>query len=223
MANRQHKHTNNERISARARDQNGAAVQTASTPRATTRRVCVLLADLDTDDNEQSKSIHSDSAAKETRYPMSGPHTFQAEPAQILLVEDNPGDVRLTKEAFKQGRIENDLHVVSDGDEALSFLSREGEYADVPRPDLILLDLNLPGKDGENVLEELKDDPTLRSIPVIVLTSSSAEEDIARSYELHANAYLTKPVDPDEFIETVRAFEKFWFSVVRLPPEEEFS
>ncbi len=145
-------------------------------------------------------------------------HT-RPEPARILLVEDNPGDVRLTKEAFKQGRIENDLYVVSDGAEALDFLSQRGEYDDVPRPDLILLDLNLPGKDGEDVLEDLKADPKLRSIPVIVLTSSRAEEDVARSYELHANAYLTKPVDPDEFIETVRAFEKFWFSVVRLPPE----
>ena len=150
---------------------------------------------------------------------MSDSDDFQAEPAQILLVEDNPGDVRLTKEAFKQGRIENDLYVVSDGAEALDFLSQRSEYTDVPRPDLILLDLNLPGKDGEEVLEELKDDPSLRSIPVIVLTSSRAEEDIVKSYELHANAYLTKPVDPDEFIETVRAFEKFWFSVVRLPPE----
>ena len=154
---------------------------------------------------------------------MSEPHTFQAEPVQILLVEDNPGDARLTREAFKQGRIENDLHVVSDGIEALAFLSQEGEYADEPRPDLILLDLNLPGKDGEEVLKELKDDPTLRSIPVIVLTSSSAEDDITTSYELHANAYLTKPVDPDEFIETVRTFEKFWFSVVRLPPEVDSS
>ncbi|ELY31037.1 response regulator receiver protein [Natrialba magadii ATCC 43099] len=139
--------------------------------------------------------------------------------AQILLVEDNPGDVRLTKEAFKQGRIENDLHVVSDGTEALEFLHQRNEYADAPRPDLILLDLNLPRTDGEEVLEELKGDSELRSIPVIVLTSSRAEEDVAKSYELHANAYLTKPVDPDEFIETVRAFEKFWFSVVRLPPE----
>ena len=154
---------------------------------------------------------------------MSEPDTFRAEPARILLVEDNPGDIRLTEEAFEQGRIENDLYVVSDGREALSFLSQEGEYTDAPRPDLVLLDLNLPGKDGENVLEELKADPELRSIPVIVLTSSSAEEDIARSYELHANAYLTKPVDPDAFIETVRAFEKFWFSVVRLPPEDESS
>lgn len=150
---------------------------------------------------------------------MTASEPFRPEPAQILLVEDNPGDVRLTKEAFKQGRIENDLHVVSDGAEALSFLSGRDEYADTPRPDLILLDLNLPRKDGEEVLEELKADPALRSIPVIVLTSSRAEEDVVRSYELHANAYLTKPVDPDEFIETVRAFEKFWFSVVRLPPE----
>ncbi|PGF15327.1 two-component system response regulator [Natrinema sp. CBA1119] len=150
---------------------------------------------------------------------MSKPERPGSEPAQILLVEDNPGDVRLTKEAFKQGRIENDLHVVSDGIEALAFLSQEGEYADAPRPDLILLDLNLPGKGGAEVLEELKEDPVLRSIPVIVLTSSRAEEDVVKSYELHANAYLTKPVDPDEFIQTVRAFEKFWFSVVRLPPE----
>ncbi|ELY44264.1 response regulator [Natronorubrum sulfidifaciens] len=154
---------------------------------------------------------------------MSNSRQFGPEPAQLLLVEDNPGDVRLTKEAFKQGRIENDLYVVSDGNEALEFLHRRGEYADAPRPDLILLDLNLPRKDGEDVLEELKDHPELRSIPVIVLTSSRAEEDVVRSYELHANAYLTKPVDPDEFIETVRAFEKFWFSVVRLPPEDERS
>ncbi|QFU82782.1 response regulator [Natronorubrum aibiense] len=152
---------------------------------------------------------------------MSNSKPFGPEPAQILLVEDNPGDVRLTKEAFKQGRIENDLYVVSDGNEALEFLYQRGEYADAPRPDLILLDLNLPRKDGEDVLEELKEHSELRSIPVIVLTSSNAEEDVVRSYELHANAYLTKPVDPDEFIETVRAFEKFWFTVVRLPPEDD--
>ena len=141
--------------------------------------------------------------------------------AQLLLVEDNPGDVRLTREAFESGRIENELHVVPDGTQALDFLHRRGEYADAPRPDLILLDLNLPRTDGEAVLEELKADPEFRSIPVIVLTSSRAEEDVARSYDLHANAYLTKPVDPDEFIETVRAFEKFWLSVVRLPPERD--
>ncbi|ELY88872.1 MULTISPECIES: response regulator [Natrialba] len=142
-------------------------------------------------------------------------------PVQILLVEDNPGDVRLTEEAFKQGRIENELHVVSDGAEALEYLYQRSEYADAPRPDLILLDLNLPRTDGTEVLEELKNDAELHSIPVIVLTSSRAEEDIATSYELHANAYLTKPVDPDEFIETVRTFEKFWFSVVRLPSERD--
>ena len=149
-----------------------------------------------------------------TEYP---PTT--ADPAQILLVEDNPGDVRLTKEAFKQGRIENDLHVVTDGHEALEFLSQDGPYEDAPRPDLVLLDLNLPRKNGDEVLEELKTDAELRCIPVIVLTSSKAEEDVVRSYKLHANAYLTKPVDPDEFIETVKAFEIFWFRVVRLPTE----
>ena len=151
---------------------------------------------------------------------MTEPGPSRPEPAQILLVEDNPGDIRLTREAFKQGRIDNDLHTVSDGAKALAFLEQRGEYEDAPWPDLILLDLNLPRTDGGEVLEQLKDDPKLRSIPVIVLTSSQAQEDIVRSYERHANAYLTKPVDPDEFIETVRAFEKFWFSVVRLPPEE---
>ena len=145
----------------------------------------------------------------------------RATPARILLVEDNPGDVRLTQEAFEHGRIDNDLYVVSDGTDALEFLYQRGEYADVPRPDLILLDLSLPRMDGEEVLARLKSDDSLRQIPVIVLTSSRAEEDIVRSYDRHANAYLTKPVDPDEFIETVRAFEKFWFSVVRLPPEED--
>ncbi len=140
-------------------------------------------------------------------------------PARILLVEDNPGDVRLTKESFEHGPIENDLHVVTDGAAALEFLHRRGEYTDAPRPDLVLLDLNLPRITGDEVLEELKADPELRSIPVVVLTSSKAEEDVARSYDHHANAYLTKPVDPEEFIDTVRVFEEFWFSVVRLPTE----
>lgn len=152
---------------------------------------------------------------------MTDGHTprHRPKPAQILLVEDNPGDVRLTKEAFEHGRIENDLHVVTDGVDALEFLHQRGGYDDAPRPDLVLLDLNLPRKNGDEVLEELKADPDLRSIPVIVLTSSKAEEDIARSYDLHANAYLTKPVDPEEFIDTVRAFEEFWLSLVRLPTE----
>ena len=150
---------------------------------------------------------------------MSNDLQHDTEPARILLVEDNPGDVRLTREAFKQGRIENDLYVVTNGVQALEFLYQRGEYADAPRPDLVLLDLNLPRKNGDEVLEEIKDDPELRSIPTIVLTSSQAETDIITSYDLHANAYLTKPVDPDEFITTVRAFERFWFSVVRLPTE----
>ena len=140
------------------------------------------------------------------------------DPAEILLVEDNPGDVRLTQEAFREGRIENNLHVVTDGVEALEFLHRRGEYADAPRPDLVLLDLNLPRKNGDEVLAELKDDEDLRCIPVIVLTSSAAEEDVVKSYELHANAYLTKPVDPDAFIDAVQSFEQFWFSIVKLPP-----
>lgn len=139
--------------------------------------------------------------------------------ATILLVEDNPGDVRLTREAFREGQIENDLHVVHDGAAALEYLQGEGEYEDEPRPDLILLDLNLPRMSGDEVLEQIKSDPGLCSIPVIVLTGSRAEEDILRSYELQANAYLTKPVDPLEFIRAVRTFEEFWLSVVRLPSE----
>ncbi|MFC6716788.1 response regulator [Natrialbaceae archaeon GCM10025810] len=138
----------------------------------------------------------------------------------ILLVEDNPGDVRLTEEAFKDGRLANNLHVVTDGIEALDFLYQRGEYEDAPRPDLVLLDLNLPRKNGDEVLEDLKDDTELASIPVIVLTSSKAEEDIVTSYQLHANAYLTKPVDPDEFVDVVQSFERFWLEIVCLPPEE---
>ncbi|MFC7240483.1 response regulator [Natronosalvus rutilus] len=146
---------------------------------------------------------------------------MHSDPIDILLVEDNPGDVRLTKEAFKEGRIDNTIHVARNGVDALSFLYRREGYEDAPRPDLILLDLNLPRKNGEEVLEELKDDPTLRRIPTVVLTSSEAEEDVVRSYEKYANAYLTKPIDPDEFIEIVRSFESFWLSVVNLPPAEE--
>ncbi|PSP27494.1 two-component system response regulator [Halobacteriales archaeon QH_2_65_14] len=143
------------------------------------------------------------------------------DPADILLVEDNPGDIRLTREAFEENRIANTLHVVTDGVEALDFLLQRGEYADAQRPDIILLDLNLPRKNGDEVLEEMdKEDPDLSRVPVIVLTSSQAEEDIVRSYELNANAYLTKPVDPTEFIETVQRFKAFWLEVVRLPPEE---
>ena len=140
-------------------------------------------------------------------------------PADILLVEDNPGDVRLTQEAFKEGQICNNLHVVTDGIKALDFLYKRGEYADAPKPDIILLDLNLPRKNGDEVLEEIRADPELKYLPVIILTSSSAEEDVIRSYKLQANAFLTKPVDPAEFIEVVRSFQQFWLSVVRLPPD----
>jgi len=140
-------------------------------------------------------------------------------PVEVLLVEDNPGDVRLTREALKEGKIRNNLHVARDGVEALAFLRREGEHADAPRPDVILLDLNLPRKDGREVLTEVKSDPALRQIPVVILTSSQAEEDICRAYDLHANCYISKPVDLDQFIRVVKSIEDFWFTVVKLPPE----
>ncbi|MFQ6132216.1 MAG: response regulator [Armatimonadota bacterium] len=141
-------------------------------------------------------------------------------PIEILLVEDNPGDVRLTQEGLKQGKICNHLSVVADGEEALAFLRREGEYADAARPDLILLDLNMPRKDGREVLAEVKADEALRHIPVVVLTTSDAEKDILRSYDLHANCYITKPVDLDQFLEVVKAIDDFWLSVVKLPPRK---
>ncbi len=138
---------------------------------------------------------------------------------EILLVEDNPGDVRLTREALKDGKIVNNLHVAEDGVEALAYLRREGEYSDAVRPELILLDLNLPKKDGREVLAEIKADKDLRRIPVVILTSSAAEQDIVKSYNLHANCYVTKPVDLDQFINVVKSIEYFWLTVVRLPPE----
>lgn len=144
----------------------------------------------------------------------------EGDPTDVLLVEDNPGDVRLTREALKEIPIVTTLHVVRDGVEALEFLHQRGEYADAPQPDVVLLDLNLPRKNGEEVLEEMREDDDLRFIPVIVLTSSHAEEDVVKSYDLHANAYLTKPVDPTEFIETVQTFQAFWLEVARLPSEE---
>jgi CheY-like chemotaxis protein len=138
-------------------------------------------------------------------------------PIDVLLVEDDPGDTLMIQEAFTDNKVRNRLSTVSDGVEALAFLRREGAYADAPRPELILLDLNLPRKDGREVLEEIKDDPELRTIPVVVLTTSEAEEDILRSYSLHANAYVTKPVDFDRFIEVVRQIDEFFVEVVRLP------
>lgn len=140
-----------------------------------------------------------------------------SEMIEVLLVEDDPGDVLMTQEAFADHKVVNNLTVVTDGEMAMSFLRREGEYADAPRPDLVLLDLNLPRMDGREVLAALKADPTLRSIPVVVLTTSEAEEDILRSYDLHANAYVTKPVDFERFISVVRKIDDFFVSVVRLP------
>ena len=141
-------------------------------------------------------------------------------PVEILLVEDSPGDVRLTIEALKEGKVSNHLSVVNDGAEALDFLFRRGKYASAVRPDIILLDLNLPKKNGREVLEEIKRDDTLRRIPVVILTTSTAEEDIVRSYDLHVNCYITKPVDMDQFIHVVKAIDSFWFSVVTLPSEQ---
>jgi chemotaxis family two-component system response regulator Rcp1 len=138
-------------------------------------------------------------------------------PVEILLAEDNPGDVTLTRKALEEGRLANNLHVATDGVEALGFLRQTDEYADAPRPDLVLLDLNMPRKDGKAVLEAMQADEDLSRIPVVVLTSSESEADIARSYELNANAYLTKPVDFDGFVEIVDRIDEFWFQVVKLP------
>ena len=138
-------------------------------------------------------------------------------PVEILLVEDNPGDVRLTQEGLHEGKIHNHLSVASDGIEALAFLHRQGKYVDAPRPDLILLDLNLPRKDGREVLAEIKADHDLRRIPVVVLTTSSADQDIERSYDLAANCYITKPVDFQSFVDVVKSIEDFWFAIVTLP------
>ena len=139
-------------------------------------------------------------------------------PIEVLLVEDDPGDVLMTQEAFEEHKLRNRLNVVNDGVAALAYLRREGEYADAPRPDLILLDLNLPRVDGREVLSEIKNDASLCQIPVVVLTTSQAEEDILRSYQLHANAYVAKPVDFDRFITVVRQIDNFFVSVVKLPP-----
>lgn len=137
---------------------------------------------------------------------------------EILLVEDNPGDVRLTQEALKETRLLNNVSTVADGEKAMAFLHREGEYSQAPRPDLILLDLNMPRKDGREVLAEIKQDQELRRIPVVVLTTSSAELDILKTYDLHANCYVTKPVDIGQFINVVKAIEDFWLTIVKLPP-----
>lgn len=144
--------------------------------------------------------------------PLRNPH-----PVEILLVEDNPGDVRLTREALRDAKVRNNLHVASDGVEALQFLRRQGNFEQVPQPDLILLDLNLPKKGGREVLEEIKQDKGLKHIPVVILTTSQAEQDILESYRLRANAYVTKPVDLEQFLRVVRTIEEFWLEIVKLP------
>ena len=138
----------------------------------------------------------------------------------ILLVEDNPGDVRLTKEALKDAKVLNEVYVAKDGVEAMEFLTKKGKFKEAPIPDMILLDLNLPRKDGREVLAEIKKDPKLKHIPVIILTTSKADEDIIKTYNLHANAYITKPVDLNRFVEIIHALEEFWFTIVKLPPKE---
>lgn len=138
-------------------------------------------------------------------------------PADFLLVEDNPGDVRLTQEALKSHKVQNNLHVVSDGEEAMAFLRKQGKYKDAPRPDIILLDLNLPKKDGREVLADIKSDPHLKTIPVVIITSSEAEQDIIKSYNLNANCYVTKPVNLDQFIKVVQSINEFWITIVKLP------
>jgi len=141
-------------------------------------------------------------------------------PVDILLVEDNPGDVRLTKEALRDAKVLNEIFVARDGVEAMEFLNRKGRFSDMPLPDLILLDLNLPKKDGREVLAEIKQNPILKHIPVVVLTTSKADEDIIKTYNLHANAYITKPVDLNRFAEIIHVLNEFWFSIVKLPPKE---
>ena len=142
-------------------------------------------------------------------------------PIEILIVEDNPGDVRLTREVLANGKALNNLHVVQDGQQAVDFLHRKGRYANAVRPDLVLLDLNLPKKDGREVLAEIKQDPRLKRIPVVVLTTSDDEEDVLQSYNRHASSYIVKPVNLDQFIKVVRSIEGFWLSVVKLPPRDE--
>lgn len=144
---------------------------------------------------------------------------LEGKPLDVLLVEDSPGDARLTREAFKESKVFVALHEVGDGEQAMAFLRREGEYADAPTPDLILLDLNLPRMDGREVLAAIKSDDALRMIPVVVLTVSNAEQDILRAYDLNANSYITKPIDLDEFVRVVKSIENFWLTVVKLPPK----
>lgn len=145
--------------------------------------------------------------------------TTQGRMIEILLVEDNPGDARLCQEAVKESKLRNNLYIVEDGEKAMEFLKREGEFTQKPKPDLILLDLNLPKKDGRQVLKEIKESDGLKRIPVVILTSSKAEEDIAKTYDLHANCYVNKPLDFNRFSQVVKSIEDFWFEIVRLPAD----
>ncbi|HBF33464.1 TPA: response regulator [Candidatus Sumerlaeota bacterium] len=142
---------------------------------------------------------------------------FDARPIEILLVEDNPGDVRLTQEALSDAKVRNNLHIAGNGEEAMDFLRRKGKFEGVARPDLVLLDLNLPKKNGMEVLDEMKHDETLRTIPVVILTTSEAERDISKAYNSHANCYIAKPLDLDQFVKVIKTIEAFWFSIVKLP------
>jgi chemotaxis family two-component system response regulator Rcp1 len=144
--------------------------------------------------------------------------TRVGKPIEILLVEDNPGDVDLAKAALEDGKVRNVLHTVGDGEEAMNFLRRRGKHKDAPRPDLVLLDLNLPKKDGREVLAEIKADPELKRIPVVILTISRDEEDVLKSYNLHANCFITKPLDLNQFVKVVKSIEDFWLTIVMLPP-----
>lgn len=144
-------------------------------------------------------------------------HHFTGQPIEILMVEDNPGDARLAEEALRDSRVLNNLNVASDGEQAMHYLRQQGRFADAPKPDIILLDLNLPRKDGREVLAEIKADAVLRRIPVVILTTSESEEDILRTYDLHANCYITKPVDFKQFAKVVKSIEDFWFTIVKLP------
>jgi CheY-like chemotaxis protein len=144
-------------------------------------------------------------------------YLMNSKPIDILLVEDNPGDARLAKEALKESKVKNTLYIVDDGVKAMEFLKRQGEYATAPCPDLILLDLNLPRKDGREVLEDIKRDEILKRIPVVILTVSKAEEDVLKSYDLHANCYITKPLDLGQFMKVVKSIEDFWLTIVKLP------
>ncbi len=140
------------------------------------------------------------------------------DPIEILLVEDSPDDVELTLEVLKETKFRNKIHIVEDGEAAMAFLRKQGQYANAPRPDLVLLDLNLPRRDGREVLAEIKEDPDLKIIPVVVLTTSQAEEDVLRAYGHHANCYISKPLDLDQFVKVVRSIESFWLAIVKLPP-----